>query len=224
MRAGVCVLIPAYNEARGLAATLKAIGRLQVAEVIVVDDGSSDGTACVARDAGARLVQLDRNRGKGAAIQAGLAEVRSELVLLLDADLGQSALQAQALLPPVANGYSDMTVAVFSCTQRPGGGLGLAVSLARWGIRRYSGHTFLAPLSGQRAIRTETLQSLLPLPPDFGFEVGLTLKALRAGLRIEEVPLPLEHRVTGRSPRDCWHRGRQFYQIGKALISFGFAR
>jgi len=216
-----CVLIPAYNEAQNIGNTVRGVRKLPITDILVVDDGSKDGTAAFAEEAGARVLRLPRNLGKGAAIQAGLREVTSEAVLLLDADLGESARHAAPLLFSVLNGESDMAVAVFSRRQRRGGGLGLAVGLARWGIFFLTGQRLKAPLSGQRAILSDTLRCLLPLPQDFGFEVGLTLRALQAGLKIEEIPLPLLHRVTGRSPREIWHRSRQFYHIGRALFDYG---
>lgn len=214
------VLIPAFNEAQNIGNTVRAARQLPVSDVLVVDDGSKDGTAAFAEEAGARVLRLPHNLGKGAAIQAGLEEVKSETVLLLDADLGDSAGYAAPLLFSVLSGRSDMAVAVFCNRQRRGGGLGLAVGLARWGILILTGRHLKAPLSGQRAIRSNTLRRLLPLPTDFGFEVGLTLRALQAGLRIEEIPLPFLHRVTGRSPREIWHRSRQFYHIGRVLLSY----
>ncbi|HHY91996.1 MAG TPA: glycosyltransferase family 2 protein [Firmicutes bacterium] len=214
-----CALIPAYNEAARITETIHAVEQLPVSQILVVDDGSTDHTAALAHRAGAEVLTLPRNQGKGAAIQAGLARVTSDLVLLLDADLGSSACLAQELLVPVCSNRCDIAVAVFAVSQQRGGGLGLTIGLARWGVRYLTGQAFHAPLSGQRALRTETLQRLLPLPRDFGFEVGLTLKALRAGYRVEEVLLPLHHRVTGRSARDVWHRGCQFYQVGKALLT-----
>ncbi|MDK2784356.1 MAG: hypothetical protein PWQ41_445 [Bacillota bacterium] len=215
-----CVLIPAFNEAQNIGNTVRAARRLPVTDVLVVDDGSRDGTAAIAEAAGARVLRLPRNLGKGAAIQAGLGEVTSEAVLLLDADLGDSAGHAAPLLFSLLRGCSDMAVAVFSSRQRRGGGLGLAVGLARWGVFILTGRLLKAPLSGQRAIFSDTLRRLLPLPTDFGFEVGLTLRALQAGLKIEEIPLPLLHRVTGRSPKEIWHRSRQFYHIGRVLFTY----
>ncbi|NLY50601.1 MAG: glycosyltransferase family 2 protein [Firmicutes bacterium] len=212
------VLIPAYNEAERIAATLVGVRSLPVSEVIVVDDGSHDATASVALSYGARVITLPQNVGKGGAIQHALTEVRGEILLLLDADLGNSARHALALLTPLYSGQTDMTVAAFAKRQRPGGGIGLTVGLARWSISLITGQSLSAPLSGQRALRSDDLRRLLPLPRDFGFEVGLTIKALKMGLSITEIPLPLEHRVTGRSLRDILHRGRQFCQICRVII------
>src|SRR5690606_32026743 len=90
----VSVIVPAYNEARALPATLAAVRRLPIDEVIVVDDGSSDGTGPTARRCGAEVVRLPANQGKGAALSAGLSTARGDVLLLLDADLGASACEA----------------------------------------------------------------------------------------------------------------------------------
>ncbi|MGO0122872.1 glycosyltransferase family 2 protein [Desulfothermobacter acidiphilus] len=209
----VSVIIPAYNEEKRIAATVRAVKVLpEVGEVIVVDDGSRDGTARQAAGAGARVVRLERNRGKGAALAAGLAVAAGEVLLLLDADLEDSARQAGELLLPVLQGRADMTVAVFPATRHKGG-WGLVKALARYGVRWLTGREVQAPLSGQRAIRREVLLRLLPFAPGFGVEVALTVKALRQGLRVEEVPVSLRHRLTGRRLSDFWHRGRQFKDV-----------
>ena len=90
----VAALIPAHNEADRIAATVAATRAVNaVSRVIVIDDGSSDATAEIARQAGAEVLRLDRNLGKGGAMQAGLELVRNDIeaVVLLDADLGDTA-------------------------------------------------------------------------------------------------------------------------------------
>src|ERR1043166_4278720 len=98
----ISVLIPAYNEALRIADTVAAVRTFawedQACEIIVVDDGSSDDTAQRAQEAGADVVYRQANRGKGAALQVALALAQGEFLLLLDADLGSSAQEAQALI------------------------------------------------------------------------------------------------------------------------------
>lgn len=213
------VLIPAYNEAGRIGETVKAArGLTGVSEVIVIDDGSADGTAEEARAAGAdRVVQMPVNSGKGAALAAGIKVTDAEVLLLLDGDLGASAAAASALLDPVIAGHADMTIAVLPRT-RKSGGFGLAVGLARWGIRKFTGRTMQAPISGQRALRKEIIERLGRLDSGFGVEVGLTIDAIRMGYRVEEVPVELSHRSTGRDIGGFLHRGRQFIDIARALM------
>ncbi|MFQ5809554.1 MAG: glycosyltransferase, partial [Armatimonadota bacterium] len=91
----VVAIVPAHNEAERIAETLEAVYRIpEVARAIVVDDGSEDDTAAVAEGAGAEVVRLPHNQGKGAALEAGLQRADGDIVLLLDGDLGSTAAQA----------------------------------------------------------------------------------------------------------------------------------
>ena len=129
------------------------------------------------------------------------------LVLLCDGDLGDSAARLGPLLEPVERGSCDLAVATFA--RRQGGGLGIAVGFARWAIRSLTGLELTAPISGQRAMRAELLSRLLPFAPGFAVETAMTIDAVRAGARVQEVELDLEHRATGRTPAGFLHRGRQ---------------
>lgn len=215
----VVAVIPAFNEAERIEATVSAVRAISgVTEVIVVDDGSDDGTAGIAQSAGATVVRLEHNRGKGGALEAGLAEAGSpDIALFLDADLGKTGAHAALLLGPVLADAVDMTIARFP---RPAGkaGLGLVKGIARWGIRRYGGpFDAQAPLSGQRALNRRALDACLPLQPGFGVEVALTIRALRAGLRVAEVQTAMTHAATGRDLAGFTHRGRQFLHVALAL-------
>lgn len=218
----VTTLIPAYQEGTRVGATVRAIAAaLEEAgrpfQILVIDDGSTDGTAEAALASGAELVRLGRNFGKGRAIEQGLKAARGEVVLMLDADLEDSAAQAVALLAPVLDGTADVVTAAFPAPIRAGG-LGLVVRLARWGVRRFGGPYLRSPLSGQRALRRDTLQRLQPLDPGFGLEMGMNLDAVRLGLRIRELPLQMRHRETGRDPAGFLHRGRQWWGVARAIL------
>jgi hypothetical protein len=226
----VSIIIPAFREADRIGATIAAVrcaaARLdEVVEVIVVDDGSDDGTgerAVANSDGLLRVVRLERNRGKGAALARGLVEARGEILVTLDADLGETAAEFPCLLAPVRAGEADMTIAMFPDARRhtPGGsrgGFGLALRTARWGVARLTGRVLQAPLSGQRAFAARHLPLLTPLEPGFGLEVGLDIDALRAGLRLLEVPTTMAHAATGRDWAGFRHRGRQLLHILRAL-------
>jgi glycosyltransferase involved in cell wall biosynthesis len=219
----VSVLVPAYNEAERVGSTVCAIrGALQAYlgherfEILVIDDGSSDETAARAQQAGATRVICLPHLGKGTALEQGRRAARGAFVLMLDADLGESAGELGKLLAPVREGEADMTIARFPPAR--GGGMGLALRLARWGVERATGRRLEAPLSGQRATRREHLDALAPIEPGFGAEVGLDIDALRAGLRVLEVPTTMSHAATGRDWRGFLHRGRQFLHIARALL------
>ncbi len=217
----IAVLIPAYNEATTIAATVRAALSVPgVNRVVVVDDNSTDDTALLAEQAGAKIVRMWGTAGKGGALEAGAKRVaNADIVLLLDADLGETAAQASALLAPVLAGEADMTIATFPPAVAKAG-FGLVLKLARWGIARYGGHGFepAAPLSGQRALARECLETIRPFSAGYGAEVGLTIRALRAGFRLREVETTMTHKATGRDVRGFVHRGRQFVHVGLALM------
>jgi len=208
----VSVIIPAYNSVDTIGKTVSASRSIgSASEVIVVDDGSRDATAEAAREAGAdQVVVLPRNRGKGAAMSAGVAAARSRTILFLDADLAESAGLAGSLVDAVG-GRCAMSVAVFP--RQPGvGGLGLARGIAAAAIRLLGGIEVMAPLSGQRVIPRELVEHL-GLASRFGVETALTAEAALLGIPIVEVPLPLQHAHTGRTAAGFLHRARQLKDI-----------
>ncbi|HZT44271.1 MAG TPA: glycosyltransferase [Chthonomonadaceae bacterium] len=213
----ISALIPAYNEAERIAATIRAVRPL-AEEIIVADDGSEDDTAARAEAAGADVVLRQSHQGKGAALQAAFGLSRGAVLLLLDADLGDSAAEAKKLLAPVLSGAADMVIATFPAGTGKGGGFGLVVRLARWGIRRLTGRTMEAPLSGQRALKSEVALDAGGFARGWGVEVALTVAALRAGCRVMEIPTNMTHRVTGRSPAAIRHRAAQFFSVARTLL------
>jgi glycosyltransferase involved in cell wall biosynthesis len=217
----ISALIPAHNEAGRIAATIAALRGITdpgpVGEIIVVDDGSTDSTAAIAESAGADTVVRQAHRGKGAALNAAAALAAGDVLLLIDADLGESASEASKLLLPVVRGSADMCIATFPARTGNVGGVGLVVKLARWGIRRLTGRFMAAPLSGQRALRREVLDETGGFASGWGVEVALTVSALRASLRVLEVPTSMSHRVTGRSPTAVLHRAAQFVAAARVL-------
>ncbi|MDX9871892.1 MAG: glycosyltransferase family 2 protein [Clostridia bacterium] len=214
---GVSILIPAYNEAERIGASVQALRQAGFeGDITVVDDGSGDDTADIASKQGARVIRLTENRGKGGAIMAGQAYLQSEIVLLLDADLQDSAGQALLLAEPVMTGQADMTIAVLP-QGNSGRGFGLVKRMAQLGVRMMTGKRVKAPLSGQRCMKKSVLESLLPLAPGFGLEVGMTVDALKLGYRLFEVETALCHDPPGRDWRGFVHRGRQFCDVCAAL-------
>jgi glycosyltransferase involved in cell wall biosynthesis len=222
----VAVVIPAKDEAERNAATVRAAATNdRVDLVVVVDDGSTDDTAAVARDAGAEIVRLERNRGKGTALQTGAAYVaRHEgetdsprSLLFVDADLEESVVETAALTAPVLAGEADMTIAILPPQRTAGGGRGFVVRLAREGVEKLTGWTPTQPLSGMRCLSREAFEAALPLAKGWGVEVGLTVDLLRQGLRVVEVPCDLHHRVTGTDLRAQVHRARQYRDVWRAL-------
>ncbi|MES2461439.1 MAG: glycosyltransferase family 2 protein [Armatimonadota bacterium] len=213
------VIIPAYNEADRIGSTVVAAQKLPgVREVIVVDDGSTDATSAAAESAGARVIRLAQNGGKARAMEAGADASDSPLFLFLDADLQETAERAAGLIGPVLNGDADMTIAVFPTIPGRGGGMGLVVRLSRWGVRKMTGRSLSAPLSGQRCLRREVLAASRPLARGFGVETALNIDALRAGFNVVEIETNMDHRVTGNDLRARLHRARQLRDVAAALV------
>ena len=225
----VAVVIPARNEADRIQATVTAaLGLSDVALVIVVDDGSKDGTAAAARHAGAVVTRHARNRGKGAAMEtgaeaAGLLDQREHRdrprhLLFLDADLAGTAALAGPLIDPVLAGRADMTIAVFAATVKLGGH-GLVVGLSGTGIRRATGWQPAQPLNGQRCLTRAAFEAARPLAHGWGVETGLTIDLLRKGMRVTEVEVELAHRATGTGMRAQLHRAHQLTDVARALAA-----
>ena len=211
----------ARNEQERIGATLDALrGSFPDARLIVADDASTDATRERALARGAWLISRHRPHGKGAnvgaAAEAALSEFGDEAVVLLcDSDLGQTAGELRALTDAIEAGRCDLAVAAFADPK--GGGFGLALGYARRTVERLSGTTIAAPLSGQRAMRLSSLRRFLPFADGWGLEVGMTIDAVRAGCRVEELELPLAHRATGRTPAGFLHRARQLRDIRRAV-------
>jgi hypothetical protein len=194
------VLVAARDEEETIAQTVGALrAAFPDAEVIVADDGSRDGTADAAEDAGATVLRLPR-LGKGQALSAAERAAVPGRLLLCDAEL-------EGDLGRLVNGRGDLVVAAFA--ERQGGGFGLAKGVARALVRLRAGLDLSEPLSGQRSLSPRVRAATFPLAPGFGCEVRMTIDAARAGLRVDEVTLPLRHRPTARDLGGFVHRGRQ---------------
>ncbi|WP_103335737.1 glycosyltransferase [Pseudotabrizicola formosa] len=170
-------LIPAHNEAARLTAVLAAVqNHPMIQSVVVVDDGSRDDTAAVARVAGVRVVRLWPNRGKSAAVAQALREVRTSHVLLLDADLtGLCAADLSQLLAPVAEGRTDVALSLRGNAPRVWHWLGVDY------------------ITGERVLPMWLIRPILPglnALPRFGLEVFLNTHIQAAGLSVAIVGWP----------------------------------
>lgn len=225
MRPSVSIVIPAWNEASQIESTLKSLrsipihrfpGNIGELEIIVVDDGSWDGTYDIASKYADIIVRHKYNRGKGDALTAGTARAKGDILVFLDADLKDTAVYVFRLLQPVVDGKADMAIAVLPPTRQKAG-FGLVKRLSAFGIYKLSGYHPVSPLSGQRALRREIIEDIHSLEHGFGVEVGLTIDTVRKGYRITEVPVPFHHRVTGRNWKGFYHRGKQMIAIVHTL-------
>lgn len=227
----LAVVIAARNESQRISATVRAAATIPGVDlVVVVDDGSVDGTGAQAAQAGAVVARHARNRGKAAAMETGAEAVRviesrqassdegqpPRHLLFLDADLADSAANATPLTRPVLTGDADMTIAVFAARQKLGGH-GIVLGLAGSGIERATGWRPTEPLNGQRCLTREAFEAARPLADGWGAETGLTIDLLRRGMRVTEVEVPLTHRATGKDLHSQLHRAHQLADVARAL-------
>lgn len=195
------VVIPALNEEDSLPLVLADLPRPPVRRVVVADNGSSDGTARVARQGGAVVVAAPR-RGYGSACLAGLAHLRGndppEVVVFVDADYSDHPEELPALVAPILAGEADLVIGSRVLGRRERGALlpqaraGNLVACAL--IRLLYGHRY-SDLGPFRAARWEALERLGMADPDFGWTAEMQVKALRRGLRVAEVPVSYRRRV-----------------------------
>ncbi|MGH9869369.1 MAG: glycosyltransferase family 2 protein [Candidatus Polarisedimenticolia bacterium] len=212
----VAVILPALNEEMSLPRVLQALRELAagplaasgsatavLSRVVVSDNGSTDATARIAREAGATVV-TETKRGYGRACLAGIAALAPDppdIVAFLDADFSDDPARLRDLVAPIVTGECDF---VLGSRRLGDADPGAVPAHARWGndvsvalIRMLYGHRY-TDLGPFRALRYEALQSLGMKDPTFGWTAEMQVKALRAGLRVREVPVPYRQRI-GRS-------------------------
>ena len=212
MSASLSVIIPAYNEAARLGKTLRGLvdymsQNAPDGEAIVVDDGSSDKTADLAREVfqdskGVRtsVISYKSNLGKGRAVRLGLLAARGDVALFSDADFSTPITEAPKLVEPIVNGQCDVTfgsraldrqlIGVHQSWRREQGGrvFNLVVRLA-------TGMPFWDTQCGFKAFRMSVCRPLIEAATidRFGFDVELLYLAFRAGLNLKEIPVRWDH-------------------------------
>ena len=195
----ITIVIPTYNEEAALPAVLGELPRTPEADVVVVDNGSTDRTFEVAQAAQVKVIHEPR-RGYGQACQAGLRAIRpeSEVIVFLDGDHSDYPEDLPMLLAPIERGEADLVIGSRilgsaqpgSLTPQQRFGNWLATRLLAWRFGRR-----LTDLGPFRAIRTSALLQLRMRDVRFGWNVEMEMKALKAGLRVLEVPVRYRPRI-----------------------------
>jgi glycosyltransferase involved in cell wall biosynthesis len=185
--AGASLILPAYNEADGLRATLASVAALRLdLQVIVVDDGSDDETAAVAEQAGAIVARHATNRGKGAALRTGIGLANSPRIITMDAD---TTYPAQAI--PEVLALLDEHDYVSAARRHGRAHIPLVNrignALIASAIRRISGSRLADPLTGMYAMRRSALRGLHPSSDGFGIETEIAMKAAARQLHTAEI-------------------------------------
>ncbi len=199
----VTVLVAAYNEAPVIGDVVReARHAVPTSEVLVVDDGSTDGTDRAAADAGARVVRLPANGGKGSAVRRGLSEARGEVIVLIDGDGQDDPTEIPRLLDALRADVDLVVGSRFIGQFEPGA----ITPLNHRGNRVLTSvinvlfSTALTDTqAGFKALRAETLRRVNLRAHRFDIEVDLLLGVLRAGGRVIEVPVRRAPRQHGES-------------------------
>lgn len=193
----VAVLIPALNEERSLPLVLRDLPA--VGGVYVIDNGSTDSTAAVARAGGATVIDEPR-RGYGQACLSGIAAISTsaaDVLVILDADHSDSPELLHLLVDPILADRADMVLSDRTELAAKGALMPqqrLGNQLATFLIARVTGHRY-RDMGPFRAIRISALRGLGMVDENYGWNVEMQIKAVREGLRILEVPMPYRPRV-----------------------------
>ena len=207
----VSFLVPAYNEAATIGEVLDRVADLDLeAQVIVVDDGSSDATAEIAEAKGATVIRQP-NRGKGAALRAAIPHVEGDIAVVQDADMEYDPADVPALIEPIVRGAADV---VFGSRLR--GGRPQRAFLF-WHL---VGNRFLSLLTnvlfnttlsdmetGYKAFRTDVLRSLDLREDRFGIEPEITAKVCKRQLRVYQLPISYYGRTYAEGKKITWRDG-----------------
>lgn len=223
----VTILIPAFNEEKNIEQTLKGLEDFQSTycrenqidlDILLIDDGSADQTCAKASRAGAKVLALRENKGKGNALREGLKNTDGDIIVFLDADLRDSSGEVYKLISPILKNEADVVIARFKPLSKKKG-FGFVKALAFYGVKLFTGEEVTSALSGQRAFKKEVLDAIGTIPEGFGIEVGMLIDILKKGFTVREVDVDMYHDVTGRNLKGFLHRGKQFWHILKVLIS-----
>jgi glycosyltransferase involved in cell wall biosynthesis len=193
------IILPAKNEAPALATLLP---RLRVthpdAEIIVVDDGSTDDTRSICSDSGVECLSSPYSMGNGAAIKRGARAATGDTLVFMDGDGQHDPADIARLLARLDEGY-DMVVGARDWGSQAGVGRGLANTLYNWLATRMTGHSVLDLTSGFRAVRANKFREFLHLLPNgFSYPTTSTMAFFRSAYPVAYVAIKAGQRV-GRS-------------------------
>jgi glycosyltransferase involved in cell wall biosynthesis len=232
----VALVIPTFNEVEAIAGVIAEIPRDFVAEIIVADSGSTDGTQNAARGAGARVLEIrERGYGRACAAAARAAGVACEIIAFMDGDGADRADLIGSLVGPIAAGTHDFVIASRPRALRERGSMSVhqvvAGHVLGFGIYLLTGVRY-TDMCAFRAIRRDALEELDMREMTYGWNIEMQMKAARAGLRVAEIPLPYRCRAGGTSKvagslrgslRASWRILSTFFRIAAGIARGGRA-
>lgn len=225
----ISVIIPALNEEKSIGLVLKDIPRELVKEIIVVDNGSYDNTAAMARNFGGKVIS-EPLKGYGAACLRGISMLGEEtdIVVFLDADYSDYPQDIHAIVKPILTGKAEMVIGSRLLGTREKGALlpqaVLGNKLATFFLQLFWGfkYTDLGPF---RAIKYKDLISLNMRDKNYGWTVEMQIKAVKKRLRVMEVPVRYRKRI-GNSKITGTFSGTMFagFKIIYTILKYGFSK
>jgi glycosyltransferase involved in cell wall biosynthesis len=212
----ISFLVPAYNEAPTIAAVLEAVDALRLdAQIVVVDDGSTDDTAGIAeRWAAGRddfVLLRQPNRGKGAAIRAAIPHADGEVIVIQDADMEYDPADVPALVDPIVRGAADVVFGSRLSGGRPQRAYMFWHLVGNRLLSLLTNALFNTTLSdmetGYKAFRSDVLRSLDLRQDDFSIEPEITAKVCIRRLRIYQLPISYYGRTYDEGKKITWRDG-----------------
>ena len=223
------VVIPTLNEAAAIGTVIRELPRDLVRQVIVADGGSTDGTPEIARAAGAVVVAAGRGYGRACAAGVAAADPDCAVIVFLDGDGADRGDLMHQIAGPIIAGTHDLVLASRTRGVRERGAMNwhqvAAGHMAGFAIGALYGVRY-SDMCAYRAIRRDALGALAMREMTYGWNIEMQMKAARARLRVQEVPLPYRRRLGGVSKVAGSFRGtaRASFRIGAAFLRVALAR
>ena len=209
----ISVIIPAKNEGKSIDVLISSLKQLYPSyEIIVIDDGSIDDTADVAKMAGAMVYSHPYNIGNGAAIKSGIRKASGDILVFMDADLQHNPEDIKAML----NYFPDYDMVVGARLAKDQTSLGRALGnkIYNWLASYVAKFNVQDLTSGFRAIKSDIArQFLYLLPNSYSYPTTLTLAVLRTGRALKYVPIKVKARKAGKSNIKIYKDGLRFFMI-----------